>query len=73
MDIYVEHEFRKLGIAAGMADAIADEAKKKGCKEMIGTVVPNAKGSTSSLRVLISYGMHLLKASDNLIVVKKDI
>ncbi len=73
IDIYVDPAHRKKGIAAKMADAIAGEAKSVGCTEMIGTVNPTAKGSKESLLVLFAYGMELVRAENNVIVLKKDI
>lgn len=73
VDIYVTPEKRRLGFAGSIADVVAVKAKEKGCVEMIGTVVPSAKTSTSSLRALLGYGMVLQSSSNDLIVLKKDI
>lgn len=72
-DIYVLPEFRKENVASMIADEIALIAKSKGATEMIGTVVPTANNSTSSLKVLLGYGMTLQSASNNCIVFKKDL
>ena len=42
-----------------MADAIVQDAKEQGANKLLGSVVPSAKGSTESLKVLIAYGMAL--------------
>ena len=73
VDIYVLPEFRNKGIASLLADQVAEEAKAKGCSEMLGTVVPSCKGSTQSIQVLLAYGMKLDSCTNNLIVCKKDI
>lgn len=74
IDIYVVPQKRKNGIAAYMADLIAEEAKKEfGCTEMLGTVVPSTKHSTTSLKVLLAYGMELHSATADLIVFRKEI
>lgn len=73
MDIYVKPEHRKTNLAADMADVIAKLAKAKGATEMLGTVVPSAKNSTTSLRVLLAYGMTLQSSTNDLIVFRKDI
>ncbi len=73
VDIFVTPTMRSFGLAAGMADAIAKEAKSKGCIEMLGTVVPSTKGSTSSVRVLLAYGMVLLSSSNDLIIFRKEL
>jgi GNAT superfamily N-acetyltransferase len=73
IDIYVVPDFRKAGIASLLADQIADEAKAKGCTEMIGTVNPSCKGAKDSLKVLFAYGMDLQSCHDNVIICKKDL
>lgn len=73
VDLYIEQEFRKKGIASQMADLIVEAAKKNGAKELLGTVIPSAKGSTDSLRVLLGYGMILFAANNDQIVFRKDI
>ena len=73
IDIYVRPFLRKGNVASDLADRVAAIAKEKECKIMIGTVVPSAKGSTDSLRVLLGYGMQLDSASQNLIIFKKGI
>jgi ribosomal protein S18 acetylase RimI-like enzyme len=73
IDIYVLPEFRNKKIACEMADRIVKEAKELGCKELIGTVVPSAKGSTASLKVLLGYGMTLNSAANDVVVFRKEI
>jgi GNAT superfamily N-acetyltransferase len=73
VDIFVLPEHRKAGAAAGIADAIAALSRDKGCTEMWGTVTPQAKGSTASVRVLLAYGMDLHAVQDGHLVFRKDI
>lgn len=73
IDIFVLPDERQKGYASKLADEVAAEAKAKGCKEMLGTVVPQAKNSTVSLKVLLGYGMSLDKAANDLIILKKEI
>lgn len=73
VDIYVLPEHRKLGDASAIADSICKDAKQRGCTELIGSVVPSAKGSTESLKVLLAYGMRLQSSAQDLILFKKDI
>lgn len=73
VDIFVIPAERKGGAATFMADYIVKEAKAKGCKEVIGSIVPSAKNSTMSLRVLLGYGMTLANAQNDFIVFKKEI
>jgi len=58
-DIYVKPYSRQKNVASQMADEIAEYAKKMGCKHLVGSVDPLANGSTTSLRVLLGYGMKL--------------
>ena len=73
VDLYVIPEVRKHGHAAGMADFIIKQAKRLGCTELIGTVVPSTKGANASMRVLLAYGMTVKTASHDLIVFRKEI
>jgi hypothetical protein len=73
IDIFVTPEARHGKIASGLADIISNEAKERGCKEVLGSVCPSAKGSTTSLKVLLAYGMKLQSSSDNFIVFSKEI
>lgn len=73
IDIYVVPEKRQTGVAKDMADKIANEARAKGCVEMLGSVAPSTKGSTRSLDVLRAYGMTLQSASADFIIMRKDI
>lgn len=73
IDIYIIPEERKKGGASALADLVIEKAKEKGCVEVLGTVVPSAKGSTASLKVLLAYGFELQGASSDLIIFRKDI
>ena len=73
IDIYVLPEFRKRYIASELADSVCEKAKAEGCNKVYGTVVPSAKGSTTSLQVLLNYGMTVHSSSPDLIVMKKDL
>lgn len=73
IDIYTVPKERRAGRASEFADLIAKEAKAKGAVEMLGTVVPSAKNSHASLRVLLAYGMTLESAGPNMIVMRKDL
>lgn len=73
IDIFVVPTSRKEGVASALADLIVHEATAKGATELLGTVVPTTRGSTTSLDVLRGYGMELKKAENNLIIFRKDI
>lgn len=72
-DIYVRPDFRRTHLATELADQIASIAKARGCTKLFGTVAPNTRGATSSLKTLLGYGMTLLNSSPQLIVFSKDI
>lgn len=73
VDIYVKPEFRKQGHAAALTDVVACVAKGKGCSKLIGSVCPQAKGSTDSLKALLAYGFQLDSCAPNLIYLKKEL
>lgn len=73
IDIYVKPEYRQKGKASSYAQYVIERAKWSGCTELLGTVVPSTKGSTTSLKVLLSFGMKLKESKDNLIILSKDI
>lgn len=73
IDIYTVAEERKRGAAGILADLVAKEASEKGCTEMLGTVVPSTKGSTTSLKVLLGYGFELQSAGNDLLIFRKDL
>lgn len=72
-DIFIEADFRKQGYAAVLADMVSDRAKAKGIRKMFGSVVPTTKNSTTSVQVLIAYGMKLYSSTNNFILFQKEI
>lgn len=73
VDIFVEKEFRALGVATDLANAICNEARGKGYLKCLGSVVPSMKNSTISMKVLLGYGMQLESSTNNFILFKKDL
>lgn len=73
VDIYTVPEERKKGGASALADMIAEEAKERGYTEMLGTICPSAKGSTNSMKALLGYGFELMSASNDAIILRKDL
>ena len=73
IDIYVHPDFRQTKEASTIADNIVEMARKKGCNMLLGSVVPSNKDSTTSLKVLLGYGMSLASSSNDFIVFKKEI
>lgn len=72
-DIYVLPDFRQDGVASELANKIVEVAKEKGCKTLVGSVCPRAKGSTTSLKVLLGYGFDLWYSTGEMIFFRKDI
>ena len=72
-DIFVVKEYRQTGVAAHLADQIAEIAKEKGYTRLFGSVVPSANNSTISLEVLLAYGFKLDSSSNNFILLVKEI
>lgn len=72
-DIYVAPTSRKSKECYKMADQIVSIALERGCSKLLGSVVPAAKNSTISLKVLLGYGMTLDSSSNNFILFRKAI
>lgn len=73
MDIYIVPSARNRGLSKDVADQIVEIAKKRGCTRLLGSVIPSAKGSTESVKVLLAYGMVLDSSTTDFIVFRKDI
>jgi len=73
IDIFVEKEFRKNGIATVIANKIAKQAKRDGRTLLIGSVQPSAKNSSESMKALLAYGMKIESSGQDFIILRKDI
>lgn len=73
INIWTDPVFRKRGEAAFLADAVVYEAKIRGCRELLGTVVLSAKNVETSIRVLLAYGMKVKSSSSEMITFTKEI
>lgn len=73
VDIFVDRDHRKSHIATDLADRVARMGRNHGCTEMIGTVSLDAKNATTSLKVLLAYGMELKSAGPGFIVLRKEL
>lgn len=72
-DCYVVPDKRRSRLCWEMADMVTAIAKSKGCDLLTGSVVPQAVGSTNSLKMLLSYGMSLIKSDATVIYMGKGI
>lgn len=72
-EIYVAPRYRKSGAGGDFLAQIEGLAKQRGCKKVLGSVVPSAKGSTISLKVLLAVGFKLESSSADFILMNKEI
>lgn len=73
VDLFVVPEHRKHGIAASMADKVADEARKTGRRIMFGSVCKHAKTKDASEKVLKAYGMTKYSEDEDMLWFVKEI
>ena len=72
-DIYVDLAHRQEGLAADLADTVGRLAKDLGCTKMMGSVNSLMNGASTSLMVLLSYGMKLHLVEGHMIYFMKEI
>lgn len=72
-NLFVHPDFRKTHEASKMADKVAEIAKTKGCKKLIGSVTPSTRGSDDSIKVLQAYGFKLESSTNNFIIFTKEL
>lgn len=65
VDLYTLPEHRKSGIAAQLADKVAESAKQRGIHLMFGSVCKHSKTKDSSAKVLEAYGMKKYSEDDD--------
>jgi ribosomal protein S18 acetylase RimI-like enzyme len=72
-NIYVKPDHRRSRLATALANEVELIAKSRGCKILIGTIVPSLPGSTDRLVAALSFGLKLQSSRDNFIFLQKDI
>lgn len=72
-EIYILPEFRGKKEFATLSDSVMEIGKQKGCKRMLGSVIPSINNSTRSLSMMISYGAKLISSTNNYILFEKEI
>lgn len=72
-EIFTASEHRKSHIATDLANQVITIAKSKGCTKALGSVVPSIRNATTSLKVLLAYGMKLNSSTNDLILFDMDI
>jgi GNAT superfamily N-acetyltransferase len=73
IDIYVEPEHRKTGLASALADQICRWAKDRGCSELLGTVAMGKPWTTDNTKVMLGYGMAIHSATPEAIIFRKEL
>ena len=72
-DLYVKPEFRNQKIASSYADEIANIAREKGIKKLLGSVNLLTNKPDSSLKTLFGYGFKLKECVGQMIYLEKEI
>lgn len=72
-DIYILPEHRRGRKAFDLADQVAVIAKKSDVHTLIGSVILNVQGATTSLKMLLAYGFELKSTGSNFIIMSKGI
>ena len=72
-DIFISKPYREQGAASDISAVIEDLARQKGCTRLLGSVIPSARGSTASLKVLLAYGFRLVSSQPDFILFEKDL
>ena len=72
-DIYVKPDFRGTSVATELADKICTIGREKGCKILLGSVIPSTKVATVNMKIFLHYGMKITEASQNFILLSKEL
>ncbi len=72
-EVYVVPDKRKLGIMTEYAVQVENIAKEKGCKKLLGSVVPGQRDATYRMKAVMSFGFKLQSSQNNFIWLEKEI
>lgn len=72
-EIFVAKGYRKQNFASSYADKLVEIARKLNYNKILGSVDVNANNATTSVKVLLAYGMHLHSVDGNIIYFEKNI
>lgn len=61
------------GVASRYADKICEIAKSRGCKKLLGSVVPSLPGSTENVKTLFKYGFKIKSSMNDFILFEKEL
>lgn len=73
VDMYVQPQFRKLGIAWKLNDLVCEVARKDNATKLLTSVCTSANGVTESLHVVLAGGFRFSSASGDMLFFVKDI
>ena len=72
-DVYILPQFRNMGAMTEFGDQITLTAKAANKKRLLGSVIPSNKNSTASMKALFAYGMKIDSATNDFILLSKEI
>ena len=72
-DLYVKPHFRGTSAATELANIVSAIGKENGCIRLLGSVLPSTKVATNNMKIFLHYGMAIAEASQNFILLTKDI
>ncbi len=72
-DLFISLPSRRKFHGSDLADQVSKIALDKGCKHLLGSIVPTTFGATDSMKALFAYGFRLQSAKENFIWLSKEI
>ena len=73
IDVYIKPEYRKSYKAGKLIYQAIQYGKSFGCTEIWATVVPSAKNSMRSMKLLLDHGGIVHSSLQDMIILKKDL
>ncbi len=73
IDIFVEKEHRRKGLASQLSLQVQIEAERLGCTKLLGSVDITANGVTNSLKAVLADGFEFSHGSGNVLYFIKNI
>lgn len=72
-DAYTVPHHRSSRVCWDLADKVSDIAKRAGCKLLTASICPSLPGASVSMQAQLSYGFKIVKASEDWIVLAKEL
>lgn len=73
VDMYVQPQFRRLGIAWKLNDLVCDVARQDNATRLLTSVCTSANGVTESLQVVLAGGFRFSSQQGNMLYFVKDL